>query len=122
MRTRAAAVVARPLLLSVVPSAMARSLVLTYVNSSGALGSFLARPRPLLFAAAVAVATVVCLLSFVLGRLAARILRLEAPVVSSRTLACSMNNSSASAVVITTEKTAANRVVARPRPHCTAVS
>ncbi|MEU6140153.1 sodium-dependent transporter [Streptomyces sp. NPDC047081] len=128
------------LLGAVVPSAMAGSLVLTYVNASGALGSFLARPRPLLFAAALAVAAVVCLLSFVLGRLASRVLRLEAPVASSLTLACGMNNSSASAVLITTslpdkphlllpvlaygllQKTAASRVVAGPRPASPAVS
>ncbi|MCX4759913.1 sodium-dependent transporter [Streptomyces sp. NBC_01275] len=117
------------LLGAVVPSAMAGSLVLTYVNASGALGSVLARPRPLLIAAALAVAAVVCLLSFALGRLAARVLRLEAGVASSLTLACGMNNSSASAVLITTwmpgrphlllpvlaygllQKTAAGRVV-----------
>ncbi|MFE4957949.1 DUF5959 family protein [Streptomyces sp. NPDC056653] len=117
------------LLMAIVPSAIAGSLVLTYVNASGALGSFLARPRPLLFAAALAMAALVCLLSFVLGRTAARILRLDAPVASSLTLACGMNNSSASAVLITTllpdkphlllpvlaygllQKTAASRVV-----------
>ncbi|MFF1451443.1 sodium-dependent transporter [Streptomyces sp. NPDC058274] len=122
------------LLGTVVPLAVAGSLVLTYVNASGALGSFLEHPRPLLFAAALAVAALVCLLSFVLGRAAARILRLDAPVASSLTLACGMNNSSASAVLITTslpdkphlllpvlaygllQKTAANRVVTRLRP------
>ncbi|WP_406460039.1 sodium-dependent transporter [Streptomyces sp. NBC_01622] len=128
------------LLRVVVPSALAGSLVLTYVNASGALGSFLAHPRPLLFAAALAVAALVCALSFVLGRLAARVLRLDAPVASSLTLACGMNNSSASAVLITTslpdkphlllpvlaygllQKAAANRVVARLRPASPAVS
>ncbi|WP_427925044.1 sodium-dependent transporter [Streptomyces sp. cg40] len=128
------------LLRAVVPSALAGSLVLTYVNASGALGSFLARPRPLLFAAALAVAALVCVLSFVLGRLTSRVLRLDAPVASSLTLACGMNNSSASAVLITTslpdkphlllpvlaygllQKTAANRVVARLRPASSAVS
>ena len=118
------------LLRAVVPSAMVGSLILTYVNASGALGSFLTQPRPLLFAAALAVATTMCLLSFTLGHLVARILRLEAPVASSLTLACGMNNSSASAVLITTtlpdkphlllpvlayglmQKTAASRVVA----------
>ncbi|MFJ9629622.1 sodium-dependent transporter [Streptomyces sp. NPDC101175] len=121
------------LLRAVVPAALIGSLLLTYVNASGALGSFLARPRPLLFTAALAVAALVCVLSFVLGRLAARVLRLDAPVASSLTLACGMNNSSASAVLITTslpdkphlllpvlaygllQKTAANRVVARLR-------
>ena len=128
------------LLRAVVPAALAGSLVLTYVNASGALGSFLAHPRPLLFAAALAVAALVCVLSFVLGRLAAHVLRLDAPVASSLTLACGMNNSSASAVLITTslpdkphlllpvlaygllQKTAANRVVARLRPASRAVS
>lgn len=80
------------LLRAAVPSALAGSLVLTYVNASAALGSFVARPRPLLFAAALAVAALVCLLSFALGRLAARLLRLEAAVASSLTLACGMNN------------------------------
>ncbi|MCD9874713.1 sodium-dependent transporter [Streptomyces guryensis] len=124
----------------IVPVALVGSLVLTYVNASGALGSFLARPRPLLLAAAVAVATLVCLLSFTLGRSAARLLRLDAPAASSLTLACGMNNSSAGAVLITTalpdkphlllpvlaygllQKTAANRVVRRraPRAGCAA--
>ncbi|MFD7474122.1 sodium-dependent transporter [Streptomyces sp. NPDC059837] len=125
----------------VVPVALACSLVLTYVNASGALGSFLTRPRPLLFGAALAVAALVCLLSFVLGRCAARLLRLEPPAASSLTLACGMNNSSAGAVLITAtlpdkphlllpvlaygllQKTAANRVVrARPRHQAGAVS
>ncbi|MEU3844142.1 sodium-dependent transporter [Streptomyces sp. NPDC028635] len=118
---------------AIVPAALAGSLVLTYVNASGALGSFLTHPRPLLLAAALAVATLVCLLAFALGRGAARLLRLDAPAASSLTLACGMNNSSASAVLITTalpdkphlllpvlaygllQKTAANRVV-RHRP------
>ncbi|KUO07383.1 sodium-dependent transporter [Streptomyces sp. DSM 15324] len=122
------------LVTAVAPSAMAGSLVLTYVNASGALGSVLTRPRPQLFAAALAVAALVCLLSFALGRAAARILRLEAGTASSLTLACGMNNSSASAVLITAslpdkphlllpvlaygllQKTAANRIVTRLRP------
>ncbi|KPI21917.1 Bile acid:sodium symporter [Actinobacteria bacterium OK074] len=118
---------------TVVPVALAGSLVLTYVNASGALGSFLDRPRPLLIAAALAVAALVCLLSFGLGRAAARVLRLDAPVASSLVLACGMNNSSASAVLITAtlpgkpqlllpvlaygllQKTAASRIVNRMR-------
>ncbi|MFD6287726.1 sodium-dependent transporter [Streptomyces sp. NPDC060205] len=118
---------------AVAPLAMTGSLLLTYVNASGALGSALARPRPLLFVAAPAVAALVCLLSLALGRTAARVLRLEASAASSVTLACGMNNSSASAVLITTslpdkphlllpvlvygllQKTAANRVVTRGR-------
>ncbi|WP_241965347.1 sodium-dependent transporter [Streptomyces sp. MH60] len=122
------------LLRAVMPLAMAGSLLLTYVNASGALGSFLARPRPLLFAAALAVAALVCLLSFALGRTAAWVLRLDASAASSLTLACGMSNSSASAVLITTslpdkphlllpvlaygllQKTAASRVVTRLRP------
>lgn len=113
---------------------MAGSLVLTYVNASGALGSVLTRPRPLLYAAALGVAALVCLLSYLLGRVAARALRLEAGTASSLTLACGMNNSSASAVLITAslpdkphlllpvlaygllQKTAANRIVTRLRP------
>ncbi|MEW2117747.1 sodium-dependent transporter [Streptomyces sp. NPDC005474] len=119
----------------VVPVALAGSLLLTYVNASGALGSFLAHPRPLLLIAAPIVAAVVCALSFAVGRLAARVLRLDAPAASSLTLACGMNNSSASAVLITTtlpdkphlllpvlaygllQKTAANRVVRMTRPQ-----
>ena len=118
----------------VVPTALAGSLVLTYVNAGGALGSFLAGPRFLLLAAALAVATLVCLLSFTLGRSAARLLRLDTPAAASVTLACGMNNSSASAVLITTtlpdkphlllpvlaygllQKTAANRLV-RQKPR-----
>lgn len=120
---------------TVVPLALAGSLLLTYVNASGALGSFLIRPRPLLLAAALAVATLVCLLAFALGRGAARLLRLDSPAASSLTLACGMNNSSASAVLITTtlpdkphlllpvlaygllQKTAANRVVRHSPGH-----
>ncbi|WP_328690103.1 sodium-dependent transporter [Streptomyces phaeochromogenes] len=119
----------------VVPVALAGSVVLTYVNASGALGAFLAHPRPLLLIAAPVVAAVVCALSFAVGRLAARVLRLDAPAASSLTLACGMNNSSASAVLITTtlpdkphlllpvlaygllQKTAANRVVRMTRPQ-----
>lgn len=86
----------------VVPVALAGSLLLTYVNASGALDTFLARPRPLLLAAALTAATLVCLLSFALGHGAARLLRLEAPAASSLTLACGMNNSSASEVLLTT--------------------
>ncbi|MFE1923343.1 sodium-dependent transporter [Streptomyces asoensis] len=125
----------------IVPVALAGSLVLTYVNASGALGSFLAHPRPLLFAAALSVAALVCLLSFAMGRTAARLLHLDGPASSSLTLACGMNNSSASAVLITTtlpdkphlllpvlaygllQKTAASRVVrtaGRRHPPCPA--
>ncbi len=43
-----------------------------------------------------------CGLSFTLGRVAARVLRLDARAGASVTLACGMNNSSASAVLITT--------------------
>ncbi|NEC91170.1 sodium-dependent transporter [Streptomyces sp. SID12501] len=118
---------------TVLPLALTGSLFLTYVNASGALGSVLARPRPLLFAAALAVAAMVCLLSFALGRVAAHVLRLEAGTASSLTLACGMNNSSASAVLITAslpdkphlllpvlaygllQKTAASRIVTRLR-------
>jgi BASS family bile acid:Na+ symporter len=114
---------------AVTPAALAGSLLLTYVNASGALGSFIAQPRPLLVGAALTVAALVCLLSFGLGRSAARLLRLEPPAAASLTLACGMNNSSASAVLITAalpdkphlllpvlaygllQKTAANRVV-----------
>ncbi|MFZ3555889.1 sodium-dependent transporter [Streptomyces sp. BH055] len=119
----------RRLLAYVAPTALVGSLVLTYANASGALSSFLANPRPLLLGAALAVAAVVCALSFAVGRIAARVLCLDAPVASSLTLACGMNNSSASAVLLTTtlpdkphlllpvlaygllQKTAANRVV-----------
>ncbi|WP_189711862.1 bile acid:sodium symporter family protein [Streptomyces phaeofaciens] len=123
----------RRLRMTVTPLALTGSLLLTYVNASGALGSVLTRPRPLLFAAALAVAALVCLLSFALGRAAACLLRLEAGSASSLTLACGMNNSSASAVLITAslpdkphlllpvltygllQKTAANRIVTRLR-------
>lgn len=124
----------RRVLGTVVPAALAGSLALTYVNASGALSSVLARPRPLLIAASLGVAALICGLSFALGRIAARGLRLEAGMASSLTLACGMNNSSASAVLITTslpgkphlllpvlaygllQKTAASRIVARSQP------
>ncbi|MGW4564372.1 hypothetical protein ACWEN3_18785 [Streptomyces sp. NPDC004561] len=43
-------------LTTVVPAALVGSLVTTYVNASGALGSFVAQPRPLLLGDAPAVA------------------------------------------------------------------
>lgn len=82
------------------PTALAGSLVLTYVNAGGALGSVLARPRPLLIVAALGAAALVCGVSFTLGRGVARTLRLEPGMASSLTLACGMNNSSASAVLL----------------------
>ncbi|MFF7237845.1 sodium-dependent transporter [Streptomyces collinus] len=118
---------------AVVPTALVGSLALTYVNACGALGSFLTRPRFLLTAASLGVATSVCLLSFAVGRCATRLLRLDSPTASSVTLACGMNNSSASAVLITSalpgkphlllpvlayglvQKTAAGRLVRRRR-------
>ncbi|MEU6253900.1 sodium-dependent transporter [Streptomyces sp. NPDC047043] len=90
------------LLETAVATALPASLLLTYVNASGALGPFLRHPRPLLLAAALAVAATVCGLSFTLGRVAAHALRLDARAGASVTLACGMNNSSASAVLITT--------------------
>ncbi|GAA5028876.1 bile acid:sodium symporter family protein [Streptomyces siamensis] len=120
------------LISAIVPLALAGSFVLTYVNASGAFGSFLDRPRPALLAGAIAVAALVCLMSMAVGRTAARMLRLEASTAASLTLACGMNNSSASAVLISSvlpdkphlllpvlaygliQKTAANRVV-RPK-------
>ncbi|MFJ8825473.1 sodium-dependent transporter [Streptomyces sp. NPDC102467] len=126
----------RRLLVGVIPTALVGSLVLTYVNASGALAAFLTHPRPLLLGAALAVATAVCALSFAVGRIASRALRLDAPAAASLTLACGMNNSSASAVLLTTalpekphlllpvlaygllQKTAANWVVRiRPQPR-----
>ncbi|MET7920606.1 sodium-dependent transporter [Streptomyces avermitilis] len=90
------------LLRAAVPAAALGSLLLTYVNASGVLGPFLSHPRPVLLAAALAVAATVCGLSFALGRITARVLRLDAHAGASVTLACGMNNSSASAVLITT--------------------
>lgn len=84
-----------------VPAALPGSLLLTYVNASGVLGPFLRHPRPVLLLAALGVAATVCGLSFTLGRVASRVLRLDAGGASV-TLACGMNNSSASAVLITT--------------------
>ncbi|MEU1529344.1 bile acid:sodium symporter [Streptomyces fagopyri] len=84
------------------PASLLGSLLLTYINASGVLGPFLARPEPVLMAAALAVAALVCGLSFGLGRITARMLRLDTPTGASVTLACGMNNSSASAVLITT--------------------
>ncbi|MEU8648217.1 sodium-dependent transporter [Streptomyces sp. NPDC048674] len=121
------------LLRGVPPIALIGSLALTYVNASGALGSMIARPRPLLIAAALLVAALICGLSFALGQAAARVLRFDAGTASSLTLACGMNNSSASAVLISTsmpgkphlllpvlaygllQKTAANRITRAQR-------
>ncbi|MFJ9904645.1 sodium-dependent transporter [Streptomyces sp. NPDC101152] len=85
-----------------VAAALPASLLLTYVNASGVLGPFLRHPRPMLLAGALAVAATVCALSFTLGRITSRVLRLDARAGASVTLACGMNNSSASAVLITT--------------------
>lgn len=90
------------LLGAVVPAALLGSLLLTYVNAGGVLGPFLRHPRPVLLAAALVVAATVCGLSFTLGGVTARVLRLDARAVASVTLACGMNNSSAGAVLITT--------------------
>ncbi|WP_405885062.1 sodium-dependent transporter [Streptomyces sp. NBC_01136] len=90
------------LLDAAVPTSMIGSLLLTYINASGVLGPFLTRPEPVLLMAALVVAATVCGLSFALGRITARALRLDAPAGASVTLACGMNNSSASAVLITT--------------------
>lgn len=87
---------------TVLPASLVGSVVLTYVNASGALGSFFAHPRPVLFAAALVVASALCALSFAVGRTAARLLRLDDGAQSSLTLACGMNNTSASAVLIST--------------------
>ncbi|MFD8417839.1 sodium-dependent transporter [Streptomyces sp. NPDC059466] len=96
---------ARPLgvlLVAAPPASLLGSLLLTYINASGVLGPFLARPEPVLMAAALAVAALVCGLSFGLGRITARVLRLDRSSGASVTLACGMNNSSAGAVLITT--------------------
>jgi BASS family bile acid:Na+ symporter len=85
-----------------VPTAMVGSLLLTYINAGGVLGPFLTHPEPVLLVAALVVAATVCGLSFGLGRITARALRLDGPAGASVTLACGMNNSSASAVLITT--------------------
>ncbi|MCX3062313.1 bile acid:sodium symporter [Streptomyces beihaiensis] len=82
------------------PTALVASLLLTYANAGGAIGPFLARPRFLLLAAAVAVAGAACGLSFAAGRVATRVLRLDRSTGTSVTLACGMNNSSASAVLL----------------------
>ncbi|WP_329276752.1 hypothetical protein [Streptomyces sp. NBC_01451] len=71
-------------------------------GTPGARDAFLALLRPLLFAAALAVAALVCLPSFVLGRIAARILRLDALVTLSTTLACGVKNGHTTAVALST--------------------
>ncbi|MGW2516783.1 hypothetical protein ACWC09_07070 [Streptomyces sp. NPDC001617] len=73
------------------------SLLLTYVLAGGVLGPFLGHPRPVLLVAALAVAATVCGLSFTLGRLSTRVLRLDARAGASVTPAFGMNNSSGSA-------------------------
>ncbi|MEV0915683.1 sodium-dependent transporter [Streptomyces sp. NPDC049967] len=82
--------------------ALLASLVLTYINASGAIGQFLTHPRPLLLVAGAGTASLVCGLSFAWGHLAVRVLRLEARAGTSVTLACGMSNSSAGAVLIST--------------------
>lgn len=84
------------------PIALAGSLLLTYLNASGALGPFLAHPDAVLPAAAVAVAAALCALSFLVGRTGARLLGMRTSARTCVTLACGMNNSSACAVLIGT--------------------
>ncbi|MFF2580215.1 sodium-dependent transporter [Streptomyces goshikiensis] len=80
------------------PNAVLASLALTYLNAAGALDRFLAHPAALLASAAVAV--FVCALSFLFGRVAGSLLRLDTRARACVTLACGMNNSSAGAVLI----------------------
>ncbi|MGW4698867.1 bile acid:sodium symporter family protein [Streptomyces sp. NPDC004285] len=82
--------------------AVLAALLLTYVNACGAIGQFLARPRPLLLLGGALTAGAVCLLSFGWGACWARVLRLGASARTSVALACGMSNSSAGAVLITT--------------------
>ncbi|MEU1229527.1 sodium-dependent transporter [Streptomyces sp. NPDC005828] len=113
--------------------AVLAALLLTYVNACGAIGQFLAQPRPFLVLGAAGTATAVCVLSFGWGRCCARVLRLTAPARTCVELASGMSNSSAGAVLITSampdrpqillpvlafsllQKVAANRIT-RPRP------
>ncbi|MFB7756945.1 sodium-dependent transporter [Streptomyces sp. NPDC056121] len=81
--------------------ALLASLATTYVNASGALGTYLVHPRPLLMGAAVTAASTVCGAAFVLGHVAGVVLRLSEGGRSSLALACGMSNSSAGAVLIT---------------------
>ncbi|MGD1221923.1 sodium-dependent transporter [Streptomyces krungchingensis] len=85
-----------------VPAALLGSLLLTYVNAGAALAPFLTHPEPLLFTAALTVSATVCGLSFALGAITTRLLRLDASVGVSVTLACGMTNSSAGAVLVAT--------------------
>ena len=66
-------------------------------------------PSVPLLALATAMAAVACVLSFALGRVTARALRLHSPQAASVTLACGMSNSSAGAVLVST--------VLPARPH-----
>lgn len=91
------------------PAALFGSLLLTYSNAAGAVGSFLDHPNLPLLALATAMAAVACVLSFALGRVTARALRLHSPQAASVTLACGMSNSSAGAVLVST--------VLPTRPH-----
>ncbi|MFG2603134.1 sodium-dependent transporter [Streptomyces sp. NPDC048514] len=118
----------------VAPASLGASVTLTYINASGALGSFVTHPRPLLLGAALIVAALVCALSFGIGRSTAHLLRLDPASTASLTLACGMNNSSASAVLLTAalpnrphlllpvlaygllQKTAASRIVRTRHP------
>nr|WP_239091429.1 sodium-dependent transporter [Streptomyces sp. SID14478] len=81
--------------------ALGASLLTTYANASGALGSFLTQPRPLLVGAAATAAVVVCGTAFLLGHAAGALLCLGRGGRSSLALACGMSNSSAGAVLIT---------------------
>ncbi|MEV0451116.1 bile acid:sodium symporter [Streptomyces sp. NPDC050600] len=78
------------------------TLLLCYVNATGALGRALAHPDPDLLVVAPCAAAAVCLLAFRCGRWAAARAHCDRPDSISLTLATGMNNSSAAAALAAT--------------------
>ncbi|MER8045466.1 bile acid:sodium symporter [Streptomyces sp. NPDC094032] len=78
------------------------TLLLCYVNATGALGRALAHPDPDLLVMAPCAAAVVCFLGFRCGRWASGRTRCDLPDSISLTLATGMNNSSAAAALAAT--------------------
>ncbi|MEV7277863.1 bile acid:sodium symporter [Streptomyces sp. NPDC093111] len=78
------------------------TLLLCYLNASGALGRALAHPDPDLLVVAPVAAAAVCFLAFRCGRWASARTRCDRPDTISLTLATGMNNSSAAAALAAT--------------------
>ncbi|MFE4859806.1 bile acid:sodium symporter [Streptomyces sp. NPDC056670] len=82
---------------------LASALTLTYTNAAGALGGFLRHPNLPLLTASVLTAAVMCAASFTVGWALAKALHAAHGDTVALTFASGMNNSSASAVLASTQ-------------------